>query len=230
MRTVFNVVLAACAVVLVWMLYKSVMGPIEFDQAKAARDAKVIERLKEIRDAQQAYRNMHEGKYAGSFKELIDFVNNGKVPTILKVGTITDDQLEKGITEAKAIAMIEKAKKTNKWKDVEAAGLMGFRRDTSWVSVKDTLFKRAGFVADSLQYVPFTGGTAKFSLDTATQISKSGAPIYLFESKVPFDVYLKGLDEQQVINLIDQAEQTDKYPGLQVGSIESANNNAGNWE
>ena len=147
----------------------------------------------------------------------------------MKVGTITDDQLEKGITEKKAVAMINKAKKTGNWKEVEAAGHMDFKRDTTWISVKDTLFKRAGFVADSLQYVPFGNG-AKFSLDTASQVSKSGAPIYLFESKVPFDVYLNGLDRQEIINLNDAAGKMNKYAGLQVGSIDAANNNAGNWE
>ncbi len=229
MRKVLNALLAVAALVLVWMLYRSIMGPIEFDEQKKIRDAKVIERLKDIREAQQAFRNMHDGKYAGSFEELIDFVENSKMPMIMKVGTITDDQLEKGITEKKAVAMINKAKKTGNWKEVEAAGLMDFKRDTTWISVKDTLFKRAGFVADSLQYVPFGNG-AKFSLDTASQVSKSGAPIYLFESKVPFDVYLNGLDRQEIINLNDAAGKMNKYAGLQVGSIDAANNNAGNWE
>lgn len=229
MRKVLNALLAVAALVLVWMLYRSIMGPIEFDEQKQVRDAKVIERLKDIREAQQAFRNMHEGKYAGSFEELIDFVENSKMPMIMKVGTITDDQLEKGITEKKAVAMINKAKKTGNWKEVEAAGLMDFKRDTTWISVKDTLFKRAGFVADSLQYVPFGNG-AKFSLDTASQISKSGAPIYLFESKAPFDVYLNGLDRQEIINLNDAAGKMNRYAGLQVGSIDAANNNAGNWE
>ncbi len=229
MRKVLNALLAVAALVLVWMLYRSIMGPIEFDEQKKIRDAKVIERLKDIREAQQAFRNMHDGKYAGSFEELIDFVENSKMPMIMKVGTITDDQLEKGITEKKAVAMINKAKKTGNWKEVEAAGLMDFKRDTTWISVKDTLFKRAGFVADSLQYVPFGNG-AKFSLDTASQISKSGAPIYLFESKVPYDVYLNGLDRQEIINLNDAAGKMNKYAGLQVGSIDAANNNAGNWE
>lgn len=229
MRKVLNALLAVAALVLVWMLYRSIMGPIEFDEQKQVRDAKVIERLKDIREAQQAFRNMHDGKYAGSFEELIDFVENSKMPMIMKVGTITDDQLEKGITEKKAVAMINKAKKTGNWKEVEAAGLMDFKRDTTWISVKDTLFKRAGFVADSLQYVPFGNG-AKFSLDTASQISKSGAPIYLFESKVPYDVYLNGLDRQEIVNLNDAAGKMNKYAGLQVGSIDAANNNAGNWE
>ena len=77
--------------------------------------------------------------------------------------------------------------------------------------------------------MPFAGNT-QYSLDTVTQISKSGAPIYLFEVKAPYDVYLQGLDRQEVINLNDEAGKMNKYAGLQVGSIEVANNNAGNWE
>lgn len=230
MRGVLNALLTVAAFVLVFMLYKSITGPIEFDKEKAIRDAKVIERLKDIREAQLAFSKVHDRRFAGSFDELIGFVKNEKIPTVMKVGNLTDDQLEKGLTEEKAMAMINKAKKTGNWKEVEEAGLKDFRRDTTWTSVEESLFKnRAGFVADSLRYVPFGGG-ATFTLDTASQISKSGAPIYLFESKVPFDVYLNGLDKQEIINIKDEANKMNKYAGLQVGSIETANNSAGNWE
>lgn len=230
MRTVINIILAACAVVLVYMSYRSIMGPIEFDQEKNYRDAQVIQRLKDIRSAQEAYRVVNNGKYAGSFDELINFVENEKVPMVIKEGTLSDEQFEKGVTsDAKAMEIINKAKKTNDWRKVKELGLENFKRDTTWINVKDTIFKRAGFVADSMRYVPFGNGV-KFTIDTATQISKSGAPIYLFEVKVPFDVYLNGLDKQEIINLNDEAGKMERYAGLQVGSIEVANNNAGNWE
>ena len=38
------------------------------------------------------------------------------------------------------------------------------------------------------------------------------------------------MDEQLIINLNAERESTNRYPGLMVGSIENANNNAGNWE
>ena len=58
------------------------------------------------------------------------------------------------MTEKKAMAIINKAKKTGNWKEVEKEGLMNFKRDTMWVAVTDTIYG-AGFNADSMRYVPF---------------------------------------------------------------------------
>ena len=52
----------------------------------------------------------------------------------------------------------------------------------------------------------------------------------LFEARTPFETYLKGLNEQEVFNLIDEREQLGRYPGMKVGDAVSGNNNAGNWE
>ena len=59
---------------------------------------------------------------------------------------------------------------------------------------------------------------------------KSGFSIPLFEASVLNNVYLNGLDKQEIINLNAQAKNLEKFPGLKVGDIEIPNNNAGNWE
>ena len=41
----------------------------------------------------------------------------------MKVGQLTDDQLESGLTEKKAMAIINKAKKTGKYDEVKKNGL-----------------------------------------------------------------------------------------------------------
>lgn len=228
MKTVINIVLVACICVLVYICYQSIMGPINFDEAKAHRDKQVIARLIDIRKAQLEYRNMNQGKYTASFDTLITFVKTQKIPFVAKEGVLSDAQLENGMTEKKAMALINKAKKTGNWKDVEKEGLMNFKRDTMWVSVMDTIYPR-GFNADSLRFVPFGGG-AQFEMYTKNDTTKSGAPIFLFEAKTPYKTYLQGLDKQAIINLVDYANKLYKYPGLQVGSIETPNNNAGNWE
>ena len=61
MKTVLNIVLAACAAALVYVCYGSIMGPINFDNTKKARETEVIARLIDIRKAQVEYRNTHEG-------------------------------------------------------------------------------------------------------------------------------------------------------------------------
>jgi len=228
MKTVINVILGICVLALVYICYGSIMGPIEFEEQKKARDAKVVARLIDIRKAQLEYRNLNQGKYTQSFDTLINFVKTQKLPFVAKEGVLTDAQLENGLTERKAMAIINKAKKTGNWKEVEKEGLMNFKRDTMWVSVLDTIYPR-GFVADSLRYVPFGNG-AQFEMYTKSDTTKSGAPIYLFEAKTPYDVYLRGLNRQEIVNLKDYAGKLGRYAGLQVGSIETPNNNAGNWE
>ena len=145
-----------------------------------------------------------------------------------KEGALSDEQLEKGMTEKKAMALINKAKKTGNWKDVEKEGLMNFKRDTMWIAVLDTIFPK-GFNADSLRYVPFGNGK-QFEMASRQDTTKSGAPLNLFQAQTPYETYIGDLDKQLLINLKDVKSKLGKYCGLRVGDIEQPNNNAGNWE
>ncbi len=228
MKTVINIILAVCAVALVYVCYGSIMGPINFDNTKDAREKEVIARLIDIRKAQVEYRNTHQGVYTASFDTLIDFVKTAKLPFVKKEGALTDAQLEAGMTEKKAMAIINKAKKTGNWKEVEKEGLQNFKRDTMWVSVLDTIYPK-GFNADSLRYVPFGNGT-QFEMASRQDTTKSGAPLNLFQAQTPYETYIGDLDKQLLINLKDVQTKLGKYCGLRVGDIEQPNNNAGNWE
>ncbi len=228
MKTIINIVLAACVAGLAYVCYGSIMGPIHFDETRNSREKEIIARLIDIRKAQLEYRGLHDGKYTASFDTLIDFVKTAKLPFVKKEGVLTDDQLEKGMTEKKAMALINKAKKTGNWKEVEKEGLMNFKRDTMWVAVLDTIYGK-GFNADSLRYVPFGNG-AQFEMEARSDTTQLGAPLNLFQAQTPFDTYLSDLDKQLLINLKDLQGKLGKYEGLRVGDIEQPNNNAGNWE
>lgn len=228
MKTVFNVVLGLCALVLIYICYASIMGPINFEKGKKVREKAVIARLMDIRKAQQEYRNLNHQQYTASFDTLIDFVKNQKMPFIFKQGELNDKQLEDGLTEKKAINIINKAKKTGKYDEVKKLGLENFKRDTMWVAVLDTVFPK-GFNADSLKFVPYGNG-AQYEMAIRNDTAKSGAPFCLLEVKTPYEVYLNGLDKQEIYNMKDLQEKLGKYSGLMIGSLETANNNAGNWE
>ena len=58
MKVTLKILLAAAVVLLVYMCYKSVTGPIEYDDQKTIRDNAIIARLIEIRKAQIEYKNM----------------------------------------------------------------------------------------------------------------------------------------------------------------------------
>ncbi len=228
MKTVINLVLAACVIGLAYICFGSIMGPINFENEKSVRDKAIIARLIDIRKAQQEYRSLHQGAYTDNFDSLIAFVKTAKLPFIMKVGSLTDDQLNNGMTEKKAMAIINKAKKTGKWNEVEKEGLQNFRRDTLWVAVLDTIFTK-GFNPDSLPFVPYGNG-ARFEMAIRKDTTKSGAPLNLFQAQVSYDTYLKGINDQELLNLKDLQSKLGKYCGLRVGDIETPNNNAGNWE
>ena len=128
----------------------------------------------------------------------------------LKEGVLTDEQLEKGMTEQEAVKK----------------GLI--RRDTVWVTAVDTLFGK-GYDVDDMRYVPTTD-KHEFAMDTATLTSGSGYTVKVFQCGVLYDDYLGDMDKQLVYNLKDKAEKMGKYAGLRVGSLTEINNNAGNWE
>lgn len=211
MKVTLKILLAAAVVLLVYMCYKSITGPIDYNNEKEIRDNAIIARLIDIRKAQIEYKNIHK-EHAGNFDDLGKFLNTEKIPFLIKEGVLTDEQLEKGMTEQEAVKK----------------GLI--RRDTVWVLAKDTLFGK-GYDVESMRYVPAVPGEKiQFSMDTATLKSGSGYEIKVFECGVKYADYLRGMDKQLTYNLIDKAEKQSKYPGLRVGSLEEINNNAGNWE
>lgn len=208
MKVTLKILLAVAVVLLAYMCYRSIMGPIEFKDEKDRRENLIKARLIDIRKAQIEYKNIHK-VHAANFDELSKFLKDEKLPFLIKEGALTDEQLEKGMTEKEAVKK----------------GLI--RRDTIWVTAVDTLFGK-GYNVDDLRNVP--GANVQFTMDTATLTSGSGYTVKVFQCGVQYDDYLGDLDKQLVYNLKDKAEKMNKYPGLRVGSVEEINNNAGNWE
>lgn len=210
MKTVLQVSLLIVAVVLSFLIYSSIKKPIDFEKAKKARYEVTVERLKDIRKAELAYKDVY-GKFTGSWDTLINFVMNESVINVRKVGELNDSMVEAGITEKKAIEM----------------GLI--TRDSVRVSALEAIFGK-GYDAKSLKYVPVPGEPTEFHLGATVIITGSGIGVPVFEAKAHNNVILRGLDPQLIINLNDQRRTNEKYPGLTVGSLTETINNAGNWE
>ena len=227
-KLALNLLLVVAIVGLAFICYRSIMDPIQFSEERATREKDVIARLIDIRTAQLEYRNSHNGEYTDNFDSLINFIKTAQMPIVLKVGELNDEQLERGLTEQKALDMIAKAIKTNKWADVDKEGLRDFRRDTTWIALIDTIYGK-GFNADDLKYVPYSNG-AVFEMATSCDTTKSGTPQWLFEARTPYQTYLSGVNDQEMHNLISSQKKLGRYCGLKVGDVEQPNNNAGNWE
>lgn len=229
-RKVFTyLILPACIVGLTYTLVKSIMEPVEFNKHKAYRSEIAVQRLKDIRDLQVAYKNVN-ARYASTIDSLILFYNEGQMEIALQVGS-KDDSLAVAHTEQikKKYRNLKGDKLNEKLHELYLAGEQNLVfQVNSKISVKDTLFRsRTNFVVDSLAFIPFSGDSI---LMESTIKKVSGVNVPLFEAKMPYKSLLRGLDNQLRINL--DAEQRDKghYEGLMVGSIDAPNNNAGNWE
>ncbi|MFC2152328.1 hypothetical protein ACFLSE_07355, partial [Bacteroidota bacterium] len=207
-KKVIQIVLAIAIVVLAYAIWESIQTPIRFNKEKDQRYAATIQRLKDIRTAQIAFKDEY-GQFTGSFDTLIDFVKYDSMKLVRAEGALSDELLAQGWTEAIAVQ----------------EGII--IRDTIRIAIKDTLFA-PNFNADNLWKVPFTEDET-FELGIAN-LSVSKLNVNVFEVKVLNDILLHGMDRQLVINLNDRMENQDNFPGVKVGDLIEPNNNAGNWE
>ena len=132
MKNVLKVLLILAVVGLAYISYRSIMGPIEFAEVRSAREKEIVARLIDIRTAQIEYRNSHEGAYADDFDSLINFLKNAKMPIVLKQGELDDAQLERGLTEDKALEMIKKGN-TNMWTGLDGEALTTSCKNNNWM-------------------------------------------------------------------------------------------------
>ncbi|MDD2491983.1 MAG: hypothetical protein PHV12_07310 [Bacteroidales bacterium] len=194
------VVLPIIAIVIGYLIYTSIQEPVIFEKQRKFRESIGIERLKDIRTLQVAYKSKYN-KFTSSIDSLIDFYNTGVITVVKQVGSMDD-----------SLAVAQKR----------------VYRDSIKIAVRDTLLKRDGFIVDSIKFIPFSG--KKQIEMKAIIGKVSGVEVPLFEATIPYEILLSDLNRQLLINLKSDREMVDKYPGLKVGSIEAPNNNAGNWE
>ena len=223
-------VLPLIIVGLTWAIVRSVMEPVNFNKHRAYRESVAIQRLKDIRDLQVAYKNVN-GRYASTIDSLKLFYYEGKMKISMKVGS-KDDSLAMAHTDQikKKFRYLKGEKLNAKLNELYLAGDQNlvFQIVTE-IPVKDTIFNhREDFNVEELALIPFSGDSI---IMQSTIKTVSGVKVPLFEASMPFKSLLKGLEPEQLrINLDAEREDQGRYKGLQVGSISAPNNNAGNWE
>ncbi len=228
-KILIEVVLAALICLLVWAIVKSVQKPVEFNNAVAARSQVAIQRLKDIRTLQVAFKSVN-GRFTPSVDSLKLFYETGNMDIVMQIGS-HDDSVAVANTEAikKANKKLKPEQMTAKLQEAYEQGQPVVFSITTQIPVKDTLFhNRPDFCIDSLAFIPFSGG-ARTEMEAIVK-TVSGVQVPLFEARMPYKALCKGLDNQLRINLDAERRDQNKYEGLQVGSINQPNNNAGNWE
>lgn len=209
MRTVIQSILAIGVLLLAYLLFESIQEPIRFNREVKKRETATIQKLKDIRKAEEFYKAKYN-VYTGSFDTLIGFVKYDSLPIIMAIGSIPDSLYDLGVTEKKAIEM----------------GII--IRDTSYVSVLDSIFP-PNYQIDSLRYVPYAR-SEQFFLGAAELETASKVKVKVFEAHVLNNILLHGMDRQLVINYNADKQKIVGFKGLKVGSLEASTNNAGNWE
>ena len=228
-KIIIEIALLALICGLVYVLYSNIMKPVNFNKEKETRQAVAVQRLKDIRTLQVAFKSV-TGKFNSSIDSLKQFYEGGQMEIVMQIGSM-DDSLAVMNTEAikKANKKLKPEQLTEKLQEAYAAGQKVVFSTVTKVPVRDTLFNnRPDFCADSLKYIPFSGKTP-IEMESAIKMV-SGVPVPLFEARIPWKALLKGMDRQLIINLNAESRDLNRYEGLQVGSITAPNNNAGNWE
>ena len=204
---IINIVLFAVVVFLAIKVVQSIKAPIDFGNEKSLREAQVVQRLKDIRDAEIQFKQAHN-KYTSNFDTLIDFCKNYEIPIVMMVPDPDETTFTKTINDT-----------------------------LGYVKVIDSLFgKRTQFNINDLRNVPFSDPITQFEIQDSI-IKRGGIAVPVFEVKTPYEVYLatpgaKFTEKEwntRVQNVKAEMEQIDKYAGLKVGSLEEASTD-GNWE
>ena len=229
-KIIVEILLALAAVGLVYAIYSSVMKPVNFNKEKARRQEVAVQRLKDIRTLEVAFKGVNN-RFTADIDSLINFYNTGKMDIIMQVGS-NDDSLAVENTKRvkdKAFLKLSKEEQNARLMDLYRQGQKLVFSISTPIAVKDTLFNnRPDFCIDSLKYIPFSG---KMPVETDAIVKTvSGVQVPLFEARMPWRALLKGMDNQLRINLDAECEDQNRYQGLQVGSVNQPNNNAGNWE
>ena len=205
-RNQITYVLFFFSALLVFAIYQSINSPIEFNKVKNERYLKVIDRLKDIRNAQVAFKSVN-GIYSNSFEELVKFVDSAQFTIVQKRDS--------------SYMQYDRIYRIDMLREVIVIDTLGY------VSVKDSLFSNTDSYK-SMASIPIEGIDDKFKLK-ADIIDKNGYNVPVFEVRVSKDLIL--FDQNK--DLITQEKQTVSVDGVNgpdivLGSLSDVSTN-GNW-
>ena len=186
-QVLITIIIAAGALFLAFMDYDVINARLTYDKKKEKIESHIIQRLKDIRKAELAYHKEY-GFYTPSFDTLIDFLKNGQVSLIKRLGSLPDTIPTEEM--ARELGMIHQMPDSLTEDQVIASGMIV--RDTILVPVDTYVFdesdansRKYKLYIDSLPYVPFSNH--KFELETGT-VESGGVTqsVFLVKDPKPF--------------------------------------------
>ena len=189
-----------------YKIYDSINGPINFNKKKNERYALVINKLKLIRKAQIAHKDVN-GFFSNNFDSLVKFIDTGIFTLIEKRDS--------------SYMEYDRTYRIDMLREVVVIDTLGF------VPVKDSLFKNSNAYKNFAD-VPVEGVEAKFDIN-ADIIDKNGYRAPVFEVKVAKDVILFDQDKD-LIKIENETVSVDGVngPSIILGSLTEVSTN-GNW-
>ena len=206
MRLGIQAALWILAIFFSYKIYDSINGPINFNKKKNERYALVINKLKLIRKAQIAHKDV-KGVFSNNFDSLVKFIDTGIFTLIEKRDS--------------SYMEYDRTYRIDMLREVVVIDTLGF------VSVKDSLFKNS-IAYKNFADVPVEGVEAKFDIN-ADIIDKNGYRAPVFEVKVAKDVILFDQDKD-LIKIENETVSVDGVngPSIILGSLTEVSTN-GNW-
>ncbi len=202
--------LTALILFLAWYLFRQIMTPLEYQKELKIREAAVIDRIKDIRSAEQAFKQKNQ-RYTGDWDSLINFVLGESLEFERKL-----------VDEDDSVGMAQ----------LKRSGRQNIEKFE--MAVRDTIFsprRLSDRQIQDLKFIPYAESGTQYILNAAMLTTESKVVVPVFEAKAPYKAFMYDLDNQELVNLIDNAKNVyNKYPGIAVGSIEKTTNDAGNWE
>ena len=189
-----------------YKIYDSINGPINFNKVKEIRYSQVIDRMKTIRKAQIAHRDV-KGFYANNFDSLIKFVDQGIFTLIEKKDS--------------SYLQYDRIYRIDMLREVVVIDTLGF------VPVKDSLFKENNDYK-LMSKIPIDGLDASFEINSDI-IIKNNYRVPVFEVKIAKNIILHDQDK----DLLKQENETVSVDGVNgpeiiLGSLVEVSTN-GNW-
>lgn len=216
MRPILSIVLWVISVGLAYMIYASVMKPIEFKKEKERRYEAAVSKMMDIKKAQMGYKTVHK-EFADSFEKLVNFIENEKF----------------AIVSRKDTSVIDAAKNAAFRITTDATGQGGFFKDIviidtlGYVTVKDSLFKNSDRYK-RLNVVKFGNIEVPVKLE-ASSIVRNDTKVPVFRAEIDKNALLSDLD-QELVAQENKVESIDEINGDKIilGSLEEAVV-TGNW-
>ena len=207
MKLGIQVVLWIASIFFAYKIYDAISGPIRFNQVKNERYAKVIDRMKDIRKAQIANKDV-KGVYANNFDSLVKFIGEGIFTLVEKRDS---SYLE-----------YDRTYRIDMLREVVVIDTLGF------VPVKDYLFRESDQYKQ-MAFVTIQGIQDSMFKIKAEVINKNGYKVPVFEVKISKNTLLFDQNE----DFVKQENETVSVDGVNgpeivLGSLTNVSTN-GNW-